>query len=48
MKEYLNAFILASMGLTSVMADQLETYTQDTNASGGGGHIRQSILIALL
>ena len=36
MKEYLNAFILASMGLTSVMADQLETYTQDTNASGGG------------
>lgn len=47
MKEYLNAFILASMGLTSVMADQLESHTQDTNASGGG-HIRQSILIALL
>ncbi len=38
MKEYLNAFILASMGLTSVMADQLETYTQDTNASGGGAY----------
>lgn len=38
MKEYLNAFILASMGLTSVMADQLETNTQDTNASGGGAY----------
>lgn len=37
MKEYLNAFILASMGLTSAIADQLESHTQDTNASGGGG-----------
>ena len=51
MKEYLNAFMLASIGLTSAIADpnplSKESNIEATNASGGG-ILRQSILGNLL